>query len=174
MNESENLEPQTTAENPNFDSEYLREAVRLAELRMTEYARIYNEYERRAVLLITFCVALIGYLLSGEWAEWTAAVKFLAIFCLMSAAWKGLRIFSFSEFGVQGIHPNTVANPIFGGRADVLLEYVRGEYAERIDQNAKNLHSRSRFLDSAKRWFYAGLTTTAAIVLAEKLRIMIS
>ncbi len=174
MNESENLEPQTTAENPNFDSEYLREAVRLAELRMTEYARIYNEYERRAVLLITFCVALIGYLLSGEWAEWTAAVKFLAIFCLMSAAWKGLRIFSFSELGVRGIHPNTLADPVFGGREKAMLEYVRGQYAERIDWNGKILDLLVRRFQSAKRWFYAGLTTTAVIVLAEKARIMIS
>ena len=169
MNESENLEPQTAAENPNFDSEYLREAVRLAELRMSEQNSLERDYERKAVLMITFCVVIAGYLFAGNWAGW-AVLKILPIAFLAVAVWKGVRTFEFKEFGAQGIHPETSAELFeLNYNTDLLREYALVEYEDRLNRNGRYLNRRAERLEFAKPYFYTGLIFSLCVALAEKL-----
>lgn len=170
MSENENGENQAAVEEEReFDSGYLRAVVRLAELRMTEQSALQNGYERKAVLLITFCVVLVGYLLTGEWTGWAGAVKFAAMAYLMISVDSSIRIFEFAESGVQGIHPRTIGDiSVFGGKTDALLAHAGKEYAERIDRNDKTLNMHVNRLKFAKRYFYAGLASAAVIALWEK------
>ncbi|MGI9297025.1 MAG: hypothetical protein ACR2QC_03905 [Gammaproteobacteria bacterium] len=169
MTEHENAQTAETAEIAETESAYWEEAVRLAELRMTEYNRIQIGYERRAVLLITFCVVIIGFLFAGEWAGWLA-LKFAPVLLLAFAAIRGMLILQFAEFGVQGIHPRTLADSsLFEGNTDALREYVCQEYAERIDRNQKLLARQSKHLECGRILLYLGLAGAFIVSVAEKI-----
>ena len=164
MNESENLEPQTAAENPEFAPEYLREAVRLAELRMSEHSRLQIGNERRAALLITFCVVLMGYLLGGDWTGWWG-MKCLPFLFLTAAAMQGIWILEPTEFGLQGMHPAVSA--IYKDNGDKLPEYIQKIYGEKIGKNGRALTLQSKYLERARIWLYWGLLGTIVVALSD-------
>ena len=136
---------------------------------MTEQNALQNEYDRKTVLMITFCVVLAGYLLAGEWAGWLAAAKIWVSVCLIVSTAKGVSIFGFAKSGVQGLHPRAADTAAFKGKEILLRQYMQREYAQRIDQNQARIDIHAARLESAKRYFYAGLWGTVFVAFGEKM-----
>lgn len=155
-----------------LNSDHLQEAVRLAELRLSEQNTLQAEYERKAILLITSCAAIIGYLFAGDLfatiqsAGWLVSVKILALILLLCAAVKGMRTIEFVKFGVRGIHP-AIATKFFEEKI-ALLKFACDIYTDRINDNNSVLENRAKRLKSAQMPFYLGLAITVASTLIEK------
>ena len=165
--QSQAAEESEIAESAKTESAYWQESVRLAELRMTEQSALQNEYDRKAVLMITFCVVLIGYLFVGEWEGWLAA-KLAPIVMLSWAACRGMQILQFAEFGVQGIEPDI--SIYFADRAtNEFEEHVLQEYAEKIGRNQTSLARQRGYLEKGRAWLYRGIAAAFIVSVLEKI-----
>lgn len=133
---------------------------------MTEKSALQDAHERKAVLLITVCLAIVAYLLSIEWTlGWVA--KIVAVGVPLISAMSGMLVLDIMAFGQQGLHPDKIkAVPSFDGKTDTLRKHVLQEYDNKIEKNQKILKCEANFLNCAKWCLYAAAGVFLAVMLS--------
>ena len=89
------------------DEDVLREAVRLAELRIEELSQTIRILEHKAIALVTLCFAVMGYFYTIE--EWSCnffeLLRGVALFSLFIPSLFGIRVVFLGRIGIAGINP---------------------------------------------------------------------
>ena len=129
---------------------FLEEIVRLAEERLKEQSEASRTYERKAVLLATLCLVILGYLLHDyllqrdpsswlpkEESLWTHIVLWTytasILFCVQAI--------HFAPYGQLGLHPIVTSKLIENPPPNALnltRHHLLKKYADRINLNEKH------------------------------------
>ncbi|MGI9306435.1 MAG: hypothetical protein ACR2P5_03930 [Gammaproteobacteria bacterium] len=157
-------------------SEYLREAIRLVELRLEQQQKSSDENQRKAALLITFCVAVIGYLYAEQPDEsgvylplalwWT--VKVILAVILGAAVFYGLQVVDIKKWGVSGADPAYVDSR-FGWDFNQMAEELLDGYKECFDINKGNLEKKVKKLKIARNLGILGITLSLLWIVMERI-----
>ena len=133
------------------DSNHLRESARLAELQIKEAREATEALEKKAVLLITLCIAVLTYLGAKEFGEKDAAyaphdiIRVAAfVFAAVSAA-IAARVVDLGWQGVAGLSPKRIAYyaQYYSDKKpmDLALRYTLEKYQDIIDK-AEDMHTK--------------------------------
>ena len=138
--------------NPNPDKEaevldFLKEIVRLAEERIKEQNDASRTYERKAVLLATLCLVILGYLLHDfpqgifSWFPKESLWIHIALWPLIISILFCVQAINFAPYGPLGLHPIVTSGLIDNPDKTSLARTCRhllGEYAKRINLNEEH------------------------------------
>ena len=149
----------------------LRELVREAEERMKAQEDAFRFHERKAALLATLCIVMLGHLLSGlggdspfsVYRDWPAMLwPAAAILLLAVSASLCMRAIDFAAYTPPGFPPyvggRVLANAAPDGKdgaLEYLLFHLLEEYDKRIENNETKANERYRRVFYA-RWFWLG------------------
>lgn len=168
--------------------EYLQEALRLAELRLEEQNITLTLQEKKAVLVVTLCIAVIGYLLTssgeiGKVAEivnilfqtksgdlWISLIfKILPSLILAFAMIHGIQSLSLMNLGTRGTSPDYSMNDYFGQDSDKLAKGLLEDYNDRIKKNQKMLDHKKKEMIKARKWLYFGIPLAIVLVASREI-----
>jgi len=145
-----------TTQQPNQPNQsetlYLQEVIRLAELEIKEQSDTLVATEKKAILLLTLHIAIIGYLLStsAPGNSLAAMLEMAITFILMASTLIGMVVLYPSDFGVAGINPKYSMDEYFGGNFNRMADRLKDLYEERIVFNYDQLAKKGRLLDWSK------------------------
>ncbi len=164
-------------------TEYLQEALRLAELRLEEQSITLTLQEKKAVLVVTLCIAVIGYLLTstGEIEKvteifnnifqtkfgdlWISLIfKILPSLFLAFAMIYGIRSLSLMNLGTRGASPGYSMSDYFGHDLNKLARGLLEDYNDRIKKNQKMLDHKKKEMIKARKWLYFGIPLAIILV----------
>lgn len=157
-------------------SDYLKEALRLAELRLEEQNITLILQEKQAALIVTLCIAFIGYLLTftGEIEQvpmlldyifrtklgelWTSLIfKILPSLPLAFAMLHSIQSFSLVDLGTRGASPDYSTNDYFGRNLNRLARGLLVDYNERVRNNQEMLKGKNKEMRKARKWLFIGI-----------------
>lgn len=163
--------------------EYLQEALRLAELRLEEQNITLTLQEKKAVLVVTLCIAVIGYLLTstgeiGKVTEifnyfsqiklselWISSIfKILPSLILAIAMLHGIQSLSLMNLGTRGASPDYSMSDYFGHDLNDLSKGLLEDYNDRIKKNKKMLDHKKKEMIKARKWLYFGIPLAIVLV----------
>ena len=163
--------------------EYLQEALRLAELRLEEQSITLTLQEKKAVLVVTLCIAVIGYLLTSSGEIWKLAetinhnyqtksgdlwisliFKILPSLFLAFAMIHGIRSLSLMNLGTRGASPGYSMSDYFGQDVNKLAKGLLEDYNDRIKKNQKMLDHKRKEMIKARKWLYFGIPLAIVLV----------
>ncbi len=161
-------------------TEYLKEALRLAELRLEEQNITLSKLENKAVLIATLCIVLIGYLLAFTGGlEETYSIKswnipskhanlliFKILPCLPLAVAMLYSIQSLNlvNLGTRGASPGYSLNDYFGRNLNRLAKGLLEDYDDRIKKNIEMLEAKYEEMKKARNWLYWGVPLAIMLV----------
>ena len=165
-------------------SDYLKEALRLAELRMEEQNITLTTHGKKAVLIVTLCIAFIGYLLAftggvGETYTifcWNIPSKYanLLIFKILPssplamAMLYSIQALDLEDLGTRGASPDYTLNLYFKRNLYQLAKELLDDYNERIKQNEKILDTKNREMEKARNWLFLGIPLAIILVIVRE------
>ena len=161
-------------------SDYLKEALRLAELRLEEQHITLTTQGKKAVLIATLCIAFIGYLLAftgaiGETYSilgWNIPLKFtnLLIFKILPclplamAMLYSIQALDLEDLGTRGATPEYTLDEYFKHDLYQLMIVLLEDYNERIYENEKILGTKNREMVKARNWLFIGIPLAIVLV----------
>ena len=148
----------------------LEEIVREAEERMKAQESIFRSHERKALLLATLSIIMLGHLSNGEpfadYRSGAAAVWMLVAFLpLALSAALCMRAIDFTAYSPPGFPPY-VGGYVLGsadkngkdGDLQYLLCHLLEEYDKRIEDNEKSNHGKYLGVFKARQFWVVGTT----------------
>ena len=160
-------------------SEYLAEAWRLLELQIGEKIERNDRIERKAFLLVTFSVAIIGYLFStinfNETCSlflWIMSVlKIVVCGALGWAVWHGVAIFNLEDFVEKGLNPKYVMNKYYNFDLDKFREYLllMADIDELLENSDTILNGKAESLKTGIKLLKWSMIFAFILTLVEKL-----
>lgn len=177
VTETEKTEETTKADAKLSDkTAYLKEAMRLVELGIEEQHISKTVLERKAVLLITFCGAVIGYLITADFDSfktlWACdkdvgkgilwVLKFLSILPLGGAVGYGMVMFVLTDFTIRGLDPQKVWN--YDNYDELAKRYIKDAESKFDDTNII-LDKKARRFERAYQCLFVGLFFSVVLVL---------
>ena len=164
-------------------TEYLKEALRLAELRLEEQNITLTLQEKKAVLIATLCIALIGFLLTftGDIEQvsraldcligikpsifWASFVfKILPSLILAVAMLHSIQSLNLAKLGIRGAAPGYTLNDYFDRDLYRLAKGLLKDYDDRIKRNIKTLKIQDTEMKKAKNWLFIGIPVAIFLV----------
>ena len=164
-------------------TEYLQEALRLAELRLEEQSVTLTLQEKKAVLVVTLCIAVIGYLLTstGEIGKLTEIFnylfqtklsdlsialifKILPSLILAFAMLHGIQSLSMMNLGTRGASPGYSMSDYFGHDLNKLAKGLLEDYNDRIRENQDMLDHKKKEMKKARKWLFFGIPLAIVLV----------
>lgn len=164
-------------------TEYLKEALRLAELRLEEQNITLSLQEKKAALIVTLCIAVIGYLLTftgdigkvpvtmdnlfrTELGElWTSLIfKILPSLFLAFAMLHSIQSLSVADLGTRGASPGYSMNDYFGRNLNKLAKGLLEDYNDRIRNNQDMLEYKKKEMAKARIWLFIGIPLAIVLV----------
>ena len=159
-------------------SEYLAEAWRLLELKIDDQTEINDRLERKAFLLVTFAVAIIGYLFSTvEFSESCWLCSFLGIMSVLKivlcvalgyVVWLGVRIFELKRFVGKGLLPKFVMHEFYNFDLDELRTDVLDIIDADINDGEKILEGKAEDLETGIKWLKWSMVSAFVLIVIEK------
>ena len=165
------------------ETEYLKEALRLAELRLEEQNTTLTLQEKKAALVVTLCIAIIGYLLSftGDIKAlpevldhifktkigdlWTSLIfKITPSLILACAMVRSIRSLNLMDFGTRGASPGYSMSDYFGHDLNKLAKGLLEDYNDRIKKNQEMLDHKQKEMIKARKWLYTGIPLAIVLV----------
>ena len=154
---------------------FLQELLRLAEVRMGAQEEVARTHERKAVLLATLCIVMIGYYLT-QWGSMNPMplqiLRLSTLLFLIFAALFCVRAINFASYGQLGLPPQVVM-PRLESPQDNDFEYTMYRalslYHKRIYTNSRANNRKHKNLVTA-RWLWVAGTSTfiGLLVLQDK------
>ena len=178
MTSGENI----TEEEYKKETEYLREAVRLAELRLEEQQKTSDIIRRQTVLLITYGAAAFTYLHAGEPAmplkqHWFSHVliagNIIVAAAFIKAVYHCVGIFDIKKWGVPGADADYLLHEYFGKDFNKMAENLLENYREIFNQNEKNNGDKINEFIAIRKWGMAGIAGASVLIIAEKTSLFI-
>ena len=176
---TDQAQPESDSFSPNYasiTSGDLRESARLAELQIKEAGEATATLEKKAVLLITLCIALLAYLGPKEFNTKetayalhdvirVAAFVFVALSAIVAA-----KVVDLGGQGVAGLSPKRIAyySQYYANQPmDLALRYTLEKYQGFIDK-AEDVHTKKSIIfKKAKDLLLYGIAGTLGWVGAE-------
>ncbi|MDE0286353.1 MAG: hypothetical protein OXI88_23185 [Gammaproteobacteria bacterium] len=165
------------------ETEYLKEALRLAELRLEEQNTTLTLQEKKAALVVTLCIAIIGYLLTftGDIQTvpvildylfktkfgdlWTSLIfKILPSLILAFAMVHSIRSLNLMDLGTRGASPGYSMSDYFERDLNNLAKGLLEDYHERIIENQDMLEHKKKEMKSARKWLFIGIPVAIVLV----------
>ena len=144
---------------------FLQELLRMAEVRMSAQEEVARTHERKAVLLATLCIVMIGYYLTQREDMHSMLPQILRLSTLLFLIFAALfcvRAINFASYGQLGIPPLVVA-PRLESPQDNDFEYTMYRalslYHKRIGTNSRANNRKHQNLVTA-RWLWVAGTST--------------
>lgn len=174
-------------------SEYLKEALRLAELRLEEQNATLSLQERIAALIATLCIAFIGYLLTftgdiGRFSkilDWLSGIKSGGLWTLIIfetlpslplaiAMLHSIRSLNLMDLGTRGASPGYTLNDYFGRNLNRLAKGLLEDYNVRIRRNQEMLEDKNKELTKARNWLFFGIPLAIFLVVLREMLVVLS
>lgn len=163
------------------ETEYLREAVRLAELRIEQQQRTDEINQRKAVLFITFCFAMAGYLYAGKGAEtqclpsavWGIGKAVLGAL-LLAAIVCAVFVVNFAYWKVHGVEPSYTMDEYFGENYNKMARDLLEYYDEFFKNNKEVLDKKGEYLLWARNFGFPGMALFFILILVESVACFIT
>ena len=162
-------------------SEYLKEALRLAELRLEEQNVTLTLQEKKAVLIATLSIAFIVYLLAftGESGEAYTILgrkiplkptnffifKILPSCLFVMSMIHSINALDLTKLGTRGASPNYALDDYFNHDLYELRNGLLEDYNERVEKNEKILEVKDKQLRKARNWLFYGIQLAIVLVL---------
>ena len=151
--------------------EHLRESARLAELQIKEFNEATATLEKKAVLLITLCAALLAYVGAADFNhsqhEFIRGAAF--VFLIVSAV-VGAKVVDLGRQGMAGLTPaisEHYAEHAGGEATALMLRFTLDKY-QSIINNADETHKeKSRIFRIAKVFLIIGFSCALAWTVAD-------
>ena len=166
------------------ESDYLKESLRLAELRLEEQSITLTLQEKKAALIATLCIAFIGYLLTftGDIGEastildrlfktklgelWTLLIfKILPSLPLAFAMLHSIQSLNLVDLGTRGASPGYTLDNYFERDLNKLAEELLEDYNDRIKVNQEMLVSKNKEMRNARNWLFIGIPLAIVLVI---------
>ena len=160
--------------------DYLKEALRLAELRLEEQNITLSTQGKKAVMIATLCIALIGYLLAftGGVGEiytvpgWNIPPKYTNLFIfkilpslpLAMAMLFSIQALDLEDLGTRGATPEYTLDEYFKHDLYQLMIVLLEDYNERIYENQKILEVKNKEMVKARNWLFLGIPVAIIMV----------
>lgn len=137
------------------DTEFLREAVKFAELHLDNQIAANASHERKAIVFTTSSIAILGYLISEEPVKFVF-INFVLIFLplAVSAVSGVLTVYSL-KLGAPGLEPEHSWESA-PNTAALMIECL-GIYQEKININARTLRAKGILLTVSVISFYTSI-----------------
>ena len=168
--------------------EYLKEAVRLAELRLEEQNIALTLQEKKAVLIATICIVIIGYLLTfaGDIEQvsitldylfrtklgelWPLLIfKILPSLILAFAMVHSIQSLNLSDLGIRGASPRYTLDNYFNRDLNKLAKELLEDYNARIKENQEMLEAKNEEMRKARNWLFRGIPLSIILVIFREL-----
>ena len=166
--------------NDQQETEYLKEALRLAELRLEEQNTTLSTQGKKAVLIATLCIAFIGYLLAftgGVGETYTVfgwhippkyanllVFKILPSLPLAMAMLFSIQALDLEDLGTRGATPEYTLDEYFKHNLYQLMMVLLEDYNERIYENQKILEAKNSEMVKARNWLFVGIPVAIIMV----------
>lgn len=169
-------------------TEYLKEAVRLAELRLEEQNIALTLQEKKSALIATFCIVIIGYLLTftGDIEQVSRTLDYLfrtklgelwplLIFkiipssVLALAMLYSIRSLNLADIGIRGAPPEYTLDNYFKRNLNKLAKELLENYNDRIKENQEMLETKNEEMRKARNWLFIGTPLAVILVIAREL-----
>ena len=177
---TDQAKPESDSFSPNYEfieSGDLRESARLAELQIKEADEATTTLEKKAVLLITLCIALLAYLVPKDFGERDAAyalhdiIRAAAFLFAALSATIAAKVVDLGGRGVAGLGPKRIAYyaQYYPGKQpmDLALRYTLEKYQGIIDRAAIVHTNKVIVFKQAKDCLLYGIACTSGWVSAE-------
>ena len=158
------------------EDEYLREALRLAELRIEQQQRSGEINQRKAVWLITFCLTTAGYLYASQPdAEvrdflpvlWKITAIILGIVFAIAVVFS-IMVINIANWRVQGAPKSYTLHPYFDKNFNKMAEDLLKQYEVNYRFNNMVLYRRGKYFKSAKYLGFGGIAGSALLILGKE------
>lgn len=172
------------------DEDILREAVRLAELKIEEFSQGIRILEHKAIALVTLCFAIMGYFYTFEWLDYPfSLLRAIALIVLSFSSLAGIGVLFLEFIGIARINPKASLwrakyhesndntddcdkenkNP----NLSKLLLYTLKEYHDAIETTKKTKNKKSALLENAIRFLLAGISFLIGWTVAKSLLLLL-
>ena len=156
----------------------------MAELRLEEQNIALTLQEKKAVLISTFCIVIIGYLLTftGDIEQvsvtldylfrtkfgelWTLLIfKILPSLILAFAMLHGVQSLNLSDLGIRGASPGYTLDNYFKRDLNKLTKELLEDYNGRIKENQEMLEAKNEELRKARNWLFRGIPLAIILII---------
>lgn len=153
---------------------FLRESVRLAELKAKEMNEAITAVEKKSFQLVVFCIALFGYLLAtSEFkAHWYEAIRLIALIFLFVSAVFCFKAEDLRVLGTMGFKPAVCAYHWKSENDDSMESMLRDllkQYNNNILLAFKTQNDKAKYLEWAKYLLICGIAFALGWLIAENI-----
>ena len=159
--------------------EYLKEAVRLAELRLEAQDKAYDAQTKKVVLMGSVCFVFIGFLFAfpiekektyeifcWSFPAWGAVLVFKYLPCLpfVMSLYHSFKSLDLKSFKLPGFSPKYTTDKCFESDPSKLTEKMLQDYEDRIKDNAEVIENNGDKMEEAKNWLIYGMLFAVLVV----------
>lgn len=154
-NESANSQETEKSADKSSVTIYFQEALRISELQLEKQKETFETTERKAILLITVCLATIAFLLSWdagnrEVCNVNLAIAISVVIILAMAAIIGAFALFTRPFGIPGANPEYLMHKDFERDFHKVAKNLLGYYEERYKLNEDVNRDKTNYLNISK------------------------
>lgn len=149
---------------------FLRESVRLAELKAKEMNESITAVEKKSFQLVVFCIALFGYLLAtSEFKDhWYEAIRLIALILLFVSAVLCFKAEDLRELGTMGFKPTACEDCLESGDSvEPMLRALLEQYNDNIQLAYITQKDKAKCLEWAKYFLLGGVAFVLGWLIAE-------